>query len=208
MEDHLSSLKGCGGDKETNLLLRNFWASSERCSIGFINTGAKLPVYFTKTSLYSLVPLKPLFHTVKLGFTGVYINFLISAMFLLKKIDCGYSLETPRRGGSIEYPQFMFLSRNKKTTGIFHLKVFFFGGKIFNIFEWTYFRNDHSVLTFRSSAQVDLKNPHNASEERLQKEDQKSETKILWWSTCWQGGPEVPKVSSLNNLSETAGRSP
>ena len=31
---------------------------------------------------------------VKLGFTGVYIIFLISA----QNIDCGYSLEPPRRG--------------------------------------------------------------------------------------------------------------
>ena len=31
-----------------------------------------------------------------------------------KHIDCGYSLESPRRGGSNEYPQSMFLSRNKK----------------------------------------------------------------------------------------------
>ena len=29
-------------------------------------------------------------------------------------IDCGYSLEPPQRGGSNEYPQSMFLSRNKK----------------------------------------------------------------------------------------------
>ena len=29
-------------------------------------------------------------------------------------LDCGYSLEPPRRGGSNEYPQSMFLSRNKK----------------------------------------------------------------------------------------------
>ena len=28
--------------------------------------------------------------------------------------DCGYSLEPPRRGGSNEYPQSMFLSRNKE----------------------------------------------------------------------------------------------
>ena len=31
----------------------------------------------------------------------------------LQNIDCGYSLEPPRRGGSNEYPQSMFLSRNK-----------------------------------------------------------------------------------------------
>ena len=31
-----------------------------------------------------------------------------------QNIDCGYSLDLPRRGGSNEYPQSMFLSRNKK----------------------------------------------------------------------------------------------
>ena len=31
-----------------------------------------------------------------------------------QNIDCGYSLEPPRRGGSNEYPQSMFLKRNKK----------------------------------------------------------------------------------------------
>ena len=30
--------------------------------------------------------------------------------------DCGYSLEPPRRGGSNEYQQSMFLSRNKKNS--------------------------------------------------------------------------------------------
>ena len=42
------------------------------------------------------------------------IKTLIFFIFLLKNIDCGYSLEPPRRGGSNEYPQSMFLSRNKK----------------------------------------------------------------------------------------------
>ena len=31
-----------------------------------------------------------------------------------QKIDCGYSLEPPCWGGSNEYPQSMFSSRNKK----------------------------------------------------------------------------------------------
>ena len=31
-----------------------------------------------------------------------------------QNIDCGYLLEPPRRGGSNEYLQSMFLSRNKK----------------------------------------------------------------------------------------------
>ena len=31
-----------------------------------------------------------------------------------QSIDCGYTLEPPRRGGSNEYPQSMFWSKNKK----------------------------------------------------------------------------------------------
>ena len=31
-----------------------------------------------------------------------------------QNIDCGYSLEPPRRGGSNEYPQSMFSSKTKK----------------------------------------------------------------------------------------------
>ena len=36
--------------------------------------------------------------------------FYISA----QNIDCGYSLEPPRWGGSNEHPQSMFLNKNKK----------------------------------------------------------------------------------------------
>ena len=46
----------------------------------------------TKTCLYNNDPLKPHFYIVELGFTGVYIIFLISA----QNRDCGYSLEPPR----------------------------------------------------------------------------------------------------------------
>ena len=37
-------------------------------------------------------------------------------MFLIfaQNIDCWYTLEPPRRGGSNEYPQSMFWSKNKK----------------------------------------------------------------------------------------------
>ena len=31
-----------------------------------------------------------------------------------QNIDCGYSLEPPRRGGSNEYPRSMFSSKNKE----------------------------------------------------------------------------------------------
>ena len=58
--------------------------------------------------------------------------FVISA----QNIDCGYSLEPPRRGGSNEYPQSMFLSRNKKNNvypckpQFYYIKVGFKGVKI------------------------------------------------------------------------------
>ena len=64
----------------------------------------------TKRRLYNFDPLKHHFYIVKLGFTGVYIIFFI----LQKNIDCGYSLESPRRGGSNEYPQSMFSAEIRK----------------------------------------------------------------------------------------------
>ena len=35
-------------------------------------------------------------------------------LIIAQNIDCGYTLEPPRRGGSNEYPQSMFWSKNKK----------------------------------------------------------------------------------------------
>ena len=54
----------------------------------------------TKICLYNFVPLKLHFYIIKLEF--------LSFLFLFKNIDCGYSLEPPRRGGSNEYPQITF----------------------------------------------------------------------------------------------------
>ena len=59
----------------------------------------------TKTRLYNFDPLKPHFYICKTGvYKGIHYLFLISD----QNIDCGYSLEPPRRGGSNEYPQSMF----------------------------------------------------------------------------------------------------
>ena len=85
----------------------------------------------TKTCQYNFDPLKPFFYTVKLGFTGVYIIFLISA----QNIDSGYSLEPLRQGGSNENPQSMFWAEIWKISEFFILKFSFFGGKIFIIFD-------------------------------------------------------------------------
>ena len=95
----------------------------------------------TKTCLYSFDPLKPNFCTVKLGFTGVDIIFLIS----VHNIDCGYSLEPPRRGGSNEYPQSMFWAEIWKISEFFMWKLSFFDGKIFSIFEQACFRNGSDI---------------------------------------------------------------
>ena len=95
-----------------------FWAEIWKLSI-------------TKTYLYNFDPLKPHFYIVKLGFTGVYIIFLIS----VQNIDCGYSLEPPRRGGSNEYPQSMFWAEIWKISEFLPENFHFFGDKIFNIFE-------------------------------------------------------------------------
>ena len=61
-----------------------------------------------KTSLFKYTEN---FTTKKRKFSDKNSNiFHISA----QNIDCGYSLEPPRRGGSNKYPQSMCLSRNKK----------------------------------------------------------------------------------------------
>ena len=62
----------------------------------------------------------------------IWFFFHISA----QNIDCEYSLEPPRRGGSNEYPQSMLLSRNKKNNvypckpQFYYIKVGFNGVKI------------------------------------------------------------------------------
>ena len=60
--------------------------------------------------------------------------FYISA----QNIDCAYSLEPPRRGGSNEYPQSLFMSRNKKNNvypckpPFYYVKVGFRGSKLYS----------------------------------------------------------------------------
>ena len=65
--------------------------------------------------------------------------FHISAL----NIDCGYSLEPPRRGGSNEYPQSMFLNRIKKNNvypskpQFYYIKMGFKGGQNYiGVFSW------------------------------------------------------------------------
>ena len=80
-----------------------------------LNTN-QTPFSITKTRLYNFDPLKPHFYIVKLGFTGVYIIFLISA----QKHRLWVLVRTA--------------SARRKFT--------FYGVKKFSIFEYACFRND------------------------------------------------------------------
>ena len=67
--------------------------------------------------------------------------FLIFA----QNIDCGYLLEPPRRGGSNEYPQSMFWSKNKKNIENFLMKFsIFVTEKNYPYIIWASFRNEHA----------------------------------------------------------------
>ena len=68
-----------------------------------------LDTYITKTRLFKYIEN----FTTKNGKISRKKNsdiFLISA----QNIDCGYSLEPPRRGGSNKYPQSMFWAEIRK----------------------------------------------------------------------------------------------
>ena len=65
---------------------------------------AKTLIIITKTRLFKYIEI----FTTKTGkFSDKKKNFDIFH-FSAQNIDCRYSLEPPRRGGSNEYPQFMF----------------------------------------------------------------------------------------------------
>ena len=78
----------------------------------------EIRIYITKTYLYNFDPLRPHFNIVNWGLQGCTLFFL----FLLKNIDCGYSLEAPRpprRGGSNQYSQSMFWAEIWKISEFF-----------------------------------------------------------------------------------------
>ena len=104
------------------------WCHIQTIAVHF----SKCTHHITKTCLYNFDPLKPHFYIVNLGFTGVFIIFLISA----KNTDSGCSLEPPRWGGSNEYPQSIFSAELWKLSK-FLIWFFFsvFGGELFCIFE-------------------------------------------------------------------------
>ena len=98
--------------------------SSVAASLLFILFSMKCHFCITKACLYNFGHLKPYFYIVKLGFTEVYVSFLISA----QKHLLWYSLEPPCRGGSNGCPQSMF------GAGIWKYQIFYL--KAFSFFLW------------------------------------------------------------------------
>ena len=85
--------------------MNDFWLSERTASHGAI---------FNFVSHYENMPIQIhwKFYPPKMAIFQIKNSdiFHISA----QNIDCGYSLEPPRRGGSNEYQHSMFLSRNNK----------------------------------------------------------------------------------------------
>ena len=92
----------CGGHLGRHLGLTFTQRPPETCEL-FIND------HITKTCPYDL---QYFFFRSKIDNfqRRIFDIFLIFAL----NIDCGYTLEPPRQGGSNEYPQSMFWSTNKK----------------------------------------------------------------------------------------------
>ena len=116
----------CNLTSEVRDILKILWRRGE--IVAYI---APLFHYITKTCLCNFDPLKPHFLKLNWSLQGYTLFFL----FLLKNIDCGFSLEPPRWGGSNEYPQSMFWTEIWKISEYFVRKFSFFGGEIFCIFE-------------------------------------------------------------------------
>ena len=100
--------------------------------------------YITKTRLFKYIENFTTIKKEKKIHKKILIFFHISA----QNINYGYSLESPRRGGSNEYLQSMFLSWNKKNNvyprkpQFYYIKVGVKGAKII----YACFRNASVVL--------------------------------------------------------------
>ena len=79
----------------------------------------KMTLIAATAQLICALSLRKHAHAINRDFLALKIeNFQLKNfdIFLIvaQNIDCGYTLEPPRRGGSNEYPQSMFWSKNKK----------------------------------------------------------------------------------------------
>ena len=97
------------------------------------------------TSPCNVNPFKPHCYIVKLGFTGVYIIF----SFLLKNIDCGYSLKPPQRlTEAVLTCTHNLCFEQKKNITIIHLK---------NYHSYSREKSQHSAYACMSNVQSSVK---------------------------------------------------
>ena len=104
-------------------------------SISFVSSS--FACFITKTCLYNFDPLKPHFYIVKLGFTGVYIIFLISA----EKHILWVLVRTASRGSSNEYPQSMFWAEIWKLSEFLSENFLFFFFFFFLVVKFSVYLN-------------------------------------------------------------------
>ena len=81
--------------------------------------------------------------------------------FSAQNIDCRYPLEPPRRGGSNEYSQSMFLSGNKKNNvypckpQFYYIKVGFKGGQYYiGMFSWWVLTSTHNLCFWAEKRKI------------------------------------------------------
>ena len=103
------------------------WMTGIPWSTDFVFVSALLKKAYS--NILNIIPSKNENFQIK-----ILIFFYISA----QNTDCGYLLELPRWGGSNEYPQSMFLSRNKKNDvypckpQFYYIKVGFKGSTLYS----------------------------------------------------------------------------
>ena len=96
----------------------------------------------------------PEFHSRYVNTVSIHSNFQghfgftvlcrIFSLFLHENVCCGYSLEAPWQGASNDYPQHIFLWRNKKTITIFQARE----DKHHLMWSWMQVMQDNILLIF------------------------------------------------------------
>ena len=123
-----------------HLLSSSYMISQGNCRFEEYLFGVEVNFSFLETRLLNGITKTRLFKYTENFTTKKMTIFQIknSDIFHIsaQNINCGYSLEPPHRGGSNEYPQSMFLSRNNKNNvypckpQFYYIKVGFKGVKI------------------------------------------------------------------------------
>ena len=111
-----------------------FYKRDTYCVFLFAFLHSKSSIFITKTRLFKYIEN---FTSKNWKFSDKNSDIFYTSA---QNIDCGYSLEPPRQGGSNEYPQSMFWSRKKKNNvypcklQFYYIKAGFKGVKYRHVF--------------------------------------------------------------------------